>query len=119
MKEGTFYGVSSEFNHNCDDEEVSEKLKTCSVAEKSCCKKPSNEKQATKNCCTTDLNWIQLDVDLSLNDVEVDFEKDLNLAIDSNFNLFLPQSKSKIDEIRGPPPKILKPSLSALQCYLI
>lgn len=118
MKTGTFYGVSSEFDHHCDDKKQKE-LKPCDSFQKSCCKKPSNQKQATKNCCTTNVNWIQLDVDLSVNDIDVDFDKDLNLVFNSNFNLFQPQSVAKTDECRGPPPKLLKPSQATLQCYLI
>lgn len=118
MKAGTFYGVSSEFDHHCDDKKQQES-KTCGNSEKSCCKKPFNEKKVSENCCTTNVNWIQLDVDLSVNDKDVDLDEDLNLTWSSNFNLFRTQSESKTDECRGPPPKILKPSQAILQCYLI
>lgn len=117
-KTGTFYGVYSEFDHHCED---AKKVKStsCGNSEKSCCKKPSNQNQVDENCCTTNVNWIQLDVDLSTNDVDVEFDKDLNLSYFSNFSLFRPQFETKTEAIRGPPPKLLKPSQSSLQCYLI
>lgn len=118
LKTGTFYGVSSEFNHHCGDKNQQETI-TCDASEISCCKKPSNDKQVTENCCTTDVNWIQLDVDLSVNDIDVDFNKDLKIAFDSNFDFFRPRFTQKTEEIRGPPPKLKKPSQSSLQCYLL
>jgi hypothetical protein len=115
---GTFYGVSSEFDHHCEDkkEEIST---SCKNTEKSCCEKPTNEKQASNNCCTTDVNWVQLDTDLSIHNLDFEFDKGLNIAFISNFKLFQPQSKNKTEECRGPPPKLLKPSHSSLQSYLI
>jgi len=115
---GTFYGVSSEFDHHCEDkkEEIST---SCKNTEKSCCEKPTNEEQISDNCCSTDVNWVQLDTDLSVNDIDFEFEKDLNTVFTSDFKLFQPQPKIKTEECRGPPPKLQKPSQSLLQTYLI
>lgn len=115
---GTFYGVFSEFDHECEEKKQSMSI-GCDASEKSCCKKLSNQEKVSENCCTTDVNWVQLDTDLSINTIDFQFENDLNIAFTSDFTLFQPQSKIKIEECRGPPPKLLKPSHSILQCYLI
>ena len=113
---GTFYGVYSEFDHQCEKKKVST---DCGASEKSCCDKPSNQEEISDNCCSTDVNWVQLDTDLSINDIDFEFEKDANIAFTSNFKIFQPQPKVKIDECRGPPPKLQKPTQSHLQTYLI
>lgn len=115
---GTFYGVFSEFDHECEDKKQSKPI-ACDNSEKACCQKSSNEEKVSDNCCTTDVNWVQLATDLSINNIDFEFEKDLNALLISDFTLFQPQSKIKIEECRGPPPKLLKPSHSVLQCYLI
>ncbi|MEX2484945.1 MAG: hypothetical protein WED10_10310 [Brumimicrobium sp.] len=116
-KAGTFYGVYTEFEHHCEEEkEVSNK---CESSEKSCCKKPSSKEKITSSCCSTNLNWVQLDTDLSVNEIDFEFEKELDIAFTSNFKIFQPQPNIKIEECRGPPPKLQKPSQSLLQSYLI
>lgn len=115
---GTFYGVFTELDHKCEKKKK-EVSTHCGESEKSCCKKPSNQEQISDNCCSTNVNWVQLDTDLSISDIDFEFEKDLNTSITSDFKIFQPQSQIKVKECRGPPPKLLKPSHSSLQCYLI
>lgn len=117
-KSGTFYGISSEFDHHCDKKKK-ETSGACENSERQCCKKPSSKEQILDNCCTTDINWVQLDTDLSVNDVDFKFEKDSNISFISDFKLFQAQSKIQTKECRGSPPKLLKPSHSFLQSYLI
>ena len=117
-KSGTFYGISSEFHHECEDKKK-EVLKQCGSTELSCCENSSNQDQVSDNCCSTDVNWVQLDTDLSVSSIDFEFENDLNFAFTDDFKLFQPNSKINTEECRGPPPKLLKPSRSLLQTYLI
>jgi hypothetical protein len=115
---GTFYGVFTEFDHECEKKKK-EVSTTCGASEKSCCKKPSNQEQISDNCCSTDLNWVQLDTDLSIHDLEFEFDSGLAVSFNSNFKIFQPQSQVKTEECRGPPPKLQKATQSLLQSYLI
>lgn len=119
-RSGTFYGVFTEFDHECE-EKKKEVSSHCDTSEKSCCKKTLKQegRQVESNCCTTGVNWMQLDTDLFINDLSFDFDHDLDLAFFSSFKIFQPQPQVKIEECRGPPPELLDPSLSSLQRYLL
>ena len=111
---GVFYGVFLDVNHNCDMEKVV-------VESHACCSSGANESdfQFTEECCTSDVDFYQIDTDLITHDLKVEFAKVYTPAFSIPVTLVFPDYNKIFTANKAPPALTTTERLSLFQMYLI
>lgn len=112
---GMFYGVFVDVRHDCETDEVEEHepLHEC------CNPSAENEFFSSEDCCTSDVNFYQIDTDLLVNDFKIDFihHFDFNPTVASF--VFVPELRISFAPNKAPPVLTTSKRLSLIQQYLI
>jgi len=113
---GEFYGVFIDVSHDCEPEEDVEKAHACCTTGSG---DADFEFTFTEECCTSDVDFYQIDSDLIQQNVEVDFVKVFTSSHTFEVTLSFPKYKKVIASNKAPPVLSTNERLSLFQMYLI
>lgn len=117
---GDFIGFYSDVNHDCGEETLEKSCKK--ESSKTCCQS-QNEEDVPKfdeDCCTTNVSLVKIDSDYSLNNYEINLERNYPGDV-YVYNYFYFLKELVQEEPRGPP-DLRNPQSkrrSFIQVYLI
>lgn len=108
------YHVFLDVNHNCEPKEVVEEHHSCCGNEES-----KDDFQLSEECCTSAVDFYQIDTDLINNDVDIAVENFYVSTISIPNTLVLPKLKKITTANKAPPSLSTNERLSLFQMYLI